>query len=136
MSENRDMRRINKACTSVQGNITTLMNRDSLLLIEKSLKRSIDGNMTGNEKNNQRKLVCLALDSGKLSNNLFNKSQTNTTKQSAQRYANNQHKRIIKSFKLGEDISSIKSISPYIATGKYSVIQFVSFIFIICPDIK
>ena len=55
--------------------------------------------MTGNEINNQRKLVCLALDSGKLSNDLFNKSQTNTTKQAAQKYAKSQHSKIIKSFK-------------------------------------
>lgn len=117
MEGNRDMKRINKACTSVQANIVSLMNRDSLLLMNESLKRMHSNNATEDEKEKQRKLICLALDSGKLSNDLFNKSQTNTSKQSAQRYAQTQHKKIIKSFEMGEDIRSIKSISPYITTG-------------------
>ena len=75
MEGNRDMKRINKACTSVQANIVSLMNRDSLLLMNENLKR-MHSNATEDEKDKQRKLICLALDSGKLSNDLFNKSQT------------------------------------------------------------
>ena len=41
MGENCDMQKINKTCTSVQANIMSLMNRDSLLLIDKSLKKEI-----------------------------------------------------------------------------------------------
>lgn len=116
MNENRDMKRVNKACCSVQANIMSLMNRDSILLIEDSLKK--EQNNTA-EKEKQRKLICLALDSGKLSNDLFNKSQTNTRTQTAHRYALSQHNKIINSVKMGEDIRSVKSISRNIATGNY-----------------
>ena len=71
------------------------------------------------EKEKLRKLICLALDSGKLSNDLFNKSQTNTRTQTAHRYALSQHNKIINSVKMGEDIRSVKSISRNIATGNY-----------------
>ena len=69
MSKNRDANCVNKACTSVHANIMSLMNRDSLVAIEKSLKRNHDDNNDNIEK--QRKLVCLALYSSKMSNEFF-----------------------------------------------------------------
>ena len=72
------------------------------------------------EKIKQKNLICLAMDSVKLSNDLFNKKQRNIDKMTSTRHAIRQHNSTLKSINLSEDISSINSISGTIYPGKIS----------------
>ena len=65
MNEYRDMKRVNKACCSVQANIMSLMNRDSILLIEDSLKKEQNNTAEKEKQMSTRKVTeeeqaCLA----------------------------------------------------------------------------
>ena len=72
------------------------------------------------EKIKQKNLICLAIESGKLSKYFFNRKQRNIDKMTSTRHAIRQHNSTLKSINLSEDISSINSISDTICTGMIS----------------
>ena len=82
---NRDVNTVNKACTTVQANLYSLINKDSIELLENKLKRKSNETTNDNELCNQKKLIRLALDSNEKSNVLFNHSQKNIKKKDASR---------------------------------------------------
>ena len=121
MKENRDMKRLNMANAAVQANLIALINRDCLLNIDNHVNNNNDTNTDPEkEKRKQKNLISLAIKTGKLSKDLFNKKRCIIDKNTSTRYALHQHNTILKSFSMGEDISSIDSISDNIYTCKFS----------------
>ena len=119
--QNRDFIRTNRATTTVQANIMSLITRDSILAaqteLKSELKRKYDTTFTDDatiKSDRKIRLLDIALNGNYETRSLFNKSQRAMTKQVAERYSNSQHNLMIRSVKFGEEISTVESISQSI----------------------
>ena len=113
LEKNRDFRRVNRACMTLQANIMSHISLESM----KNIKRTL--NTTDFDQNENQKKKCikscnLGIKSGKESTGLFNKCQRTVSKVVAERYSSSQHNLYKRCKKFGENVQENSDLSPCI----------------------
>ena len=100
MQRDCDFKRINRACTTVQANILSLINKDSLVTVRDNIKkRKADSISSDSDEAENSILIDLAIETNEVFKSLFNQSQGVITKAIAEQYSKSQHNLMKQSMK-------------------------------------
>ena len=124
LASNRDFNRINRACSTLEANVLSLISHESLVAINKNIesrkrKFSTNENIESDNMEQLSTLVNLAIDINKESKSLFNKCQRTVSKVVAEHYSSSQHNMMMRSTKYGKPIIEVDALSPCLSTNKF-----------------
>ena len=119
LENDRDYKRLNRTCTTIQANIFSHINNESIKTLKSNLKKRKHGDISDDITDKKSlDLIQVALDSNKKSTTLFNHSQRMVNKSLAEQYSKQQHNLMLQSTKFNKDFTKVPAISKHLANNE------------------